>query len=66
MIILNLLMIIRAFFAVGMLVAPHPPHRPGRAVFPYPVHQLYSFLILLVLPSVFITTLPSVFLSQLR
>ena len=28
--------------AVGMPVTRHPPHRPGREVFPHPVPRLYS------------------------
>jgi hypothetical protein len=28
--------------AVGTPVTRHPPHRPGRAVFPHPVPRLYS------------------------
>ena len=30
------------YLAVGMPVTRHPPHRPGRAVFPHPVPRLYS------------------------
>ena len=32
----------KKFFAVGMPVTRHPPHRPGRAVFSHPVPRLYS------------------------
>ena len=28
--------------AVGMSVTRHPPHRPGRSVFPHPVLRLYT------------------------
>jgi hypothetical protein len=30
------------YLAVGMPVTYHPPHRPGRAVFPHPVPRSYS------------------------
>jgi len=32
----------RRDLAVGVPVARHPPHSPGRAVFPHPVLRLYS------------------------
>ena len=32
----------KVMFAVGMPVTRHPPHIPGRAVFPHPVLPLYS------------------------
>ena len=31
------------YVVVGMPVTQHPPHSPGRAVFPHPVPRLYSF-----------------------
>ena len=38
----SLILCIQPAVVVGMPVTRHPPHSPGRAVFPHPVPRLYS------------------------